>query len=472
MQESSLVAENDRTVSVQGPAWAMGRMANAVRYENLPEAVQEKAKVHVLDTLGLALASSAQDFAAPSLAGIAAAAGRGDCRVLGTPHRMAARDAAMANGLLMHGLDFDDTHMSSIIHASVASLPTALSLGEHLDVSWRDMLAAYVVGMEVAIRIGAAAKGGFHKVGFHATGIVSHFSSAVVAGKLLGLDEARICTAQGIAASTASGVQVFLEEGAWTKRLHPGWGALAGITAAYMARAGFHGPSRPYEGKFGLFETHLHGTDPSREPLTEGLGSTWRMLETAIKPYPICHFNHACAEAAARLSPQVRGRWDEIDEIVAYLPEPTLHIVAEPAEKKQRVSTDYEAKFSAQYAVAASLVRGRFGMNELSRESLQDETLRRLASRVTCRAEDETEFPRYFSGKVVLRLKGGGILSEHVPINLGAGPRDMAWEQVADKFLGNAGMRVDEKTALALLETIRGADGKSVRAVLAELAVA
>src|SRR5690606_18441714 len=131
--------------------------------------------------------------------------------------------AAMVNGILIHGLDFDDTHLASIVHPSAACLPCTLSLGESLGVSGKTLLTAYAAGMETAIRIGLAVKGGFHHVGFHATGIVGHFSSAVSAAKLLGLDAESIMAAQGIAASTAAGVQVFLEEGAWTKRFHPGW---------------------------------------------------------------------------------------------------------------------------------------------------------------------------------------------------------------------------------------------------------
>jgi len=112
-------------------------------------------------------------------------------------------------------------------------------------------------GWKTAIRVGAAAKGGFHHTGFHATGVVAHFSASAVAARLLNLPSEAIVAAQGIAASTASGVQVFLEEGAWTKRMHPGWAAVAGITAARLAQHGFKAPTRPYEGKFGFFDSHL-----------------------------------------------------------------------------------------------------------------------------------------------------------------------------------------------------------------------
>ena len=98
-------------------------------------------------------------------------------------------------------------------------------------------------------------------------------------------------------------MQVFLEEGAWTKRFHPGWGAVAGITAARLAQHGFVGPTRPYEGKFGLFETHLqaHADQAEVARLAAGLGTRWELADTAIKPYPVCHFIHGAADAAIAL---------------------------------------------------------------------------------------------------------------------------------------------------------------------------
>ena len=447
-------------------AAALSRVAASVRFEDLPAEVVAKATSHLLDTLGLALASHAQDFAAPSLAGIVAAGSRGDCIVIGTQSRLSPRDAALANGLLMHGLDFDDTHLASIIHASVASLPAALAMGEHLHLSWNDMLCAYILGMETSIRIGASVQGGFHHVGFHATGVVSHFSSAVVAAKLLGLSHQQIAAAQGVAASTASGVQVFLEEGAWTKRMHPGWGALSGITAAYMAQSGFVAPSRPYEGRFGLYETHLHETEPLPGALINGFGKEWRMLDTAIKPYPICHFNHGCAEAAISLHEQLKDRIDDIREVIAWLPEPTLHIIAEPPEVKQNVTTDYEAKFSAQFDVAMCLVRGRFGLNELTPESLRDPAVQALTRKVICKPDPASAFPKYFSGGVTVTLKDGIVLTKHIPINKGAGERAMTADDIAQKFMATATLKASEAQARKMLEAVMQAQSASVSEVM------
>jgi 2-methylcitrate dehydratase PrpD len=435
-------------------------------WATMPAVVQERARLHVLDTLGLALASHTQPYAAPSLTGIIDAGGAGDCSVIGDQRRLAARDAALANALLMHGLDFDDTHQSSIVHPSVASLPAALAICEQIDASWDDMLGAYAIGVEAAIRIGAAVKGGFHHVGFHATGIVSHFSSALVAGRLLGLSEAQLCAAQGIAASTASGVQVFLEEGAWSKRLHPGWGALAGITAAHLARAGFVAPTRPYEGRFGLFETHLRDTSVDAGAISEGLGERWHLPDTCIKPYPVCHFIHGCADAAVALHAQLSEAPGEIDHVIAWLPEATLPIVAEPAEAKQQASTDYEAKFSAQFVVATILLHGRLGLPELSSEALAEPATRALAARVVCHADPHSSFPKYFSGAVTVMLKDGRSLHHHVQVNKGAGERALSAQDITAKFLSNATLVLGEQRARAALVVVMDESPRTVRSVM------
>jgi 2-methylcitrate dehydratase PrpD len=441
----------------------MARFAADLRLADVPVAVRERAKLHILDALGLGLASHAYAYAQSAVAGMAAF-GSGGCSVIGRPERLEARDAALVNGVLVHGLDFDDTHLSSIIHPTCTSLPAALALGEQLGVGGEELLAAFLAGAEVGIRIGGAVKGGFHHVGYHATGVVSHFASAVTAGRLLGLTEDQLVAAQGITGSTASGIQVFLEEGAWTKRFHPGWGAVAGITAARLAQAGFKGPSRPYEGKFGLFETHLHGEAGHADlgELTDGLGEAWRFGDTALKPYPVCHFIHGCADAAIELRREIAGA--EITGVTAFLAQPTLHIIAEPAEAKERPTTDYEAKFSAQFVVAACLLKGGFNLPDLQPEALADPAVRALALKVRCEADPDTAFPTFFSGGVEVALADGRTLRRHVRVNSGAGERAMSRDAVAAKFMASATMTIPAaqaeriRDAVLALETVPAAD--------------
>lgn len=454
-QQSSILARSRRP-----PTQHLAEFAAGLRFGDIPAPVLDRAKLLILDSLGVGLASNAYPFADRVVAGAAAHGETGTCRLIGRRERLPVRDAALANGVLMHGLDFDDTHLNSIVHTTATSLPCALSFAEQLGLHGRDLLTAYVAGGEAAIRIGLAIDGGFHHVGFHATGVISHFSSAIVAAKLLGLDAAQTMAAQGIAGSTASGIQVFLEEGAWTKRLHPGWGAVAGITAARLAQNGFVAPSRPLEGKFGLIETHLqaHAGDAKPEAVAAGLGTTWHLADTAIKPYPVCHFIHGCADAAIELHRELAG--EEIADVEALLPQPTLHIVAEPAAQKERPTTDYEAKFSTQFVVAACLLKGGFGLPDLQPVALADPQVLALSARVRCAIDPDTAFPTYFSGGVKVTTRSGRQLVRHVRVNSGAGDRALRRDEVVTKFMASASLTVSRQkaddicNAVLTLETI------------------
>jgi 2-methylcitrate dehydratase PrpD len=454
------------------PAQALADFAAGLSFDHIPAPVIERAKLLILDALGVGLASNASEFAGTALAGITALGGPGNCSVVGRSDRLPLRDAALANGILIHGLDFDDTHLESIIHATAACLPCALTFSEELGVDGRTMLTAYAAGMETAIRVGAAVKGGFHHVGFHATGVVAHFSSAVIASKLLGLNAAQIVSAQGIAASTASGVQVFLEEGAWTKRMHPGWAAVAGITAARLAQHGFVGPSRPYEGKFGFIDTHLQGyaeaVDLDRIPGT--LGTHWDLADTAIKPYPVCHFIHGCADAAIELHAQIAP--EEIVEVEAFLAKDTFPIVVEPAHAKERPTTDYEAKFSAQFVVATCLIKGNFGLPDLLPEALADPQVRELATRVRCSVDTNSAFPTYFSGGVRVTLKDGRSLFRHIRVNSGAGERALDLKGVERKFFASASLAVSRDQAERVRDAVLNLDRIPVSELTAALRTA
>ncbi len=456
------------------PSRALADFAAGLRYDDIPQRVLDLAKLLILDALGCGLAATGYDFAKATLSGARALGGDGACAVIGSPVRLPLRDAALVNGVLLHGLDFDDSNFLAIVHPTVACLPAALGVGQMRGVNGRDLLTAYVAGMEAAIRVGAAARGIFHHIGFHATGLVAHFSSAIVAGKLMGLDATQLVRAQGITASTSSAVQVFLEEGAWTKRFHPAWGAVAGITAAGLAQHGFFGPSRAYEGRFGFFETHAQAHLPEVDytRMTDGLGSEWTLMETAVKPYPACHFAHGCAEAAIRLHQRLGLPQAQIARVVAAIPKDTLPIIAEPADRKRVPANDYDAKFSAQFITAACLLRGRFGLAELTPEALRDPEILQLAAKVQCVADPDTAFPTFNSGGVSVTTTDGQTHREYVRVNLGMGDRAMSEADIVAKYRASAALaftasrverlelvvlRLENETAEALADVVRDA---------------
>jgi len=439
-------------------------------FEAIPVATRERAKHLLLDAIGIGFASTTFDFARASLEGARALGGGGESVVLGMNTRLSLRDAVMQNGILMHGLDYDDTHVPGVLHPTVSLLPTVLAQGAALHASGRDVLAAFVLGVEAAARVATVARGGFHALGFHPTGLVGTFGCALAAGRLLGLSETQLVMAQGIALSLAGGSLEFLEDGAWTKRLHPGWAGASGITAATMAKHGFIGPAAAYEGRYGLYATHLAnaGKGADLDVATAGLGESWELHNVAVKPFPLCHLTHACADAAIALH---RRGIDpaRIRRAIALVPAESVQVVCEPVPNKRRPQNDYDARFSIPFVVASGLLKGKVGLAELEPAELVSPTVLALADRIEYRLDPDTGFPKYYSGEVIVELDDGTELRHREHINRGAADRPITEAEITAKFFDNACMALPHDRAERICEAVLDLDGFSDVARLAEL---
>lgn len=448
-------------------ARTLADFAENLRYEDVPRPVRDFAKLHIVDVVGAALAATRFDFAHRALTGIAVPGESGAGTVLGMSARLPLRDAALLNGVLAHGLDYDDTHTAGPVHPSASAFPCAFGMAEHYGRGGRELLVAYLLAAEVATRVGIAANGAMHASGFHTTGIAGHMGCALGAGCLLDLNAAQLVWAQGLAGSTASALGEFRSDGAWSKRMHAGWAAAGGIGAAMLARSGFTGPARVYEGVDGLFRSHTGEYFPrvNAAAMTEGLGEVWRFQEAAVKPFPVCHILHACMDAALALRHEYALAPEAIAEVRALLHPETYQRVCEPAALRRRPATDYIAKFSIYYTLAAVLVRGQCGFAELEPEVLNDPDILALADRVTYAADDRSGFPDYFSGGVLIRLHDGRELHRHERIHRGAGERALSEADIAGKFLQNAEMVYSRAKARELLEVLLRIDAFDVRDV-------
>lgn len=440
-------------------------------YDDIPVEVRERLKHLILDAVGIALAAGRTAFAETFLAGLNDVGEPGQSSVIGFADKLPLRDAAIMNGALVHGLDYDDTHMQGVIHATAASLPATLAMAEKTGASGAEFLTAYAIGMEIAIRIGVASKFGFHHNGLHATGIAAHFASALVAGRLLGLDAKALTAAQGVVGSTAQASQQFVDDGAWNKRLHPGWGAAAGITAAFLAKRGFVAPRAPYEGRFGLYRTLTKEPFVAEpEAIADGLGTRWEGAQSAIKPFPTCHFTHAVADAALEIRRRHGIAASDIQRIRAQLPADVIPIVVEPVANKRRPSSDYDAKFSAQFIAAACFVRGRFGLAELEPEALNDPEILALADKVDCEIDPNADFPRVYPGAVIATTKDGREFIHAEPVNRGAADRALTEAEIVEKYDDNAAMGVSAEKAEAVKDAVLKLDEGSAEALLGVLA--
>lgn len=443
---------NSESVSV---SQRLGTFAAAFDLSQVPAEVVAGAKLCILDAIGIAFASNAFDFAGRTAAGILDVAGPGEHVVIGRRERLPLRDAALLNGVLIHGLDYDDTHPGSVVHATASALPVVLAEGLKRGVSGARALAAYVLAVEAAARIGLQAGGWWQKAGFHPTGVVGVFGAALAAGYLQGQSSAELALGQGLALSMASGSMEFLDDGTWTKRLHPGWAASSGLTAASLARQGFESPRQAFEGRFGLFNTYLGGRWPGNDrDLLAGLGERWETATVAIKPYPVCHFNHACGDAVLALQAEHGFQARDVVSITARIHRNQMPVVCEPAAAKLCPQSDYDAKFSLPYFVAACLVRGHFGLRELEPSSINDSEILALCAKVSCEHDPDSAFPDYFSGQVEIQLRDGRRLERRERVNRGAAERPLSRQAIEEKFLANALLTVAPAQAEAVLAAV------------------
>jgi 2-methylcitrate dehydratase PrpD len=467
----AVAAQPQESVSAASISQPLAAFAAGLRFDGIPGEVVERAKLHILDAVGIALASSTEDFAHRIVGAIAAIGGAGDHPVLGFPLRLPMRDAALANGALVHGLDFDDTHSAGIIHVSASALPAALAAARSTGGSGRDLLLAYLVCVETASRIAIAADSGFHVNGFHPTGMVAAFGAVLGVGRAWGLTERQLVDAQGLVLSMASGSFEFIEDGAWNKRLHAGWAVGAAMTSCALARAGVVGARKAYEGRYGLYRSYLgSGRDPRLAACTAGLGRDWEMLQVALKPYPVCHFNHAFIDAALALSRAHAFAPGDIESIVTLVASDQIGIVCEPQANKRRPQNAYDARFSLPFAVATALIHGRLTMDEISDEAIRDPAVLSLCDRTRHAVDAESGYPRHYSGALELRLRDGRVLRHREPVNRGSSDRPLSRDEVQAKFRQTAGRalppaRVDALAA-AVLELDR-APGIDALAALA-----
>ena len=263
-----------------------GEFVEKLSLDDVPKDVIEGVKLHILDTLGVALATYGMDFAHIILEVSKSLGGPPESTAIGSSERLSAPNAALVNGTMAHGLDYDDMHREAALHLSAFVVPTALAVSEAQGKSGKSAVVGVVTGYEVGARLGLAGSVKLLLRGWHPTGVLGTFASAAVTGSILGLTAKQISTAMGIAGSQSSGLAQWIEEGSWTKRMHPGWAAHSGIIAGLLSQKGYDGPRGIYEGKKGLYNSYFGEGNFDLEMLTQGLGSRWETKQICYKLYP------------------------------------------------------------------------------------------------------------------------------------------------------------------------------------------
>lgn len=433
----------------------------------VPADVRAAVHQHVLDTIGVALGALPLETSRAAIDHAVSQGGATQARALGVTTLLPAELAAFVNGVLAHSLDYDDTHLPSILHPSASVVPAAFAAAEYAKASGAALIDAIAAGLEICVRLGMAgydAEAGtslFFERGQHATSICGAVASAAAAAKLLGLDADGIAHAIGIAVSMGAGVIEGNRTGGTVKRLHCGIAARSGVSAAQLAARGFTGPPTALEGRFGFFQAWLDGRfDPA--PLRDGLGVEWEIPRIFFKPYPCNHFTHAGIDAAMAL--RARGvRPEDIAAIELGVAGPTVRTIGEPIDAKRAPDTGYKAQFSGPYTVVAALFGGGglgLGLDDFTDELARDPARRALMARVTVVADDtcDTIFPNQFPAVVRVRMNDGVELVERIDANRGGPDRPLRDDELAVKFRDNARRAIPDGVASEIAERVMRLD--------------
>jgi 2-methylcitrate dehydratase PrpD len=442
---------------MQTLAQRLAEFAATTTFEGLPAEVVHSVEQRFLDTLGICLAARSFGLADGVAAMVDCWGGRAEAGLIGGGTACPAPQAALVNGTLAHSLDFDDTHLPSVLHPSASIVPAVLAMAEAHGRTGADALAAAAVGIEVTVRTGmggylADAGNVFFERGWHATSICGTLGAAAAGARLLGLDADGVCDALGIAVSFGAGIIEGNRAGGTVKRLHCGWAAHAGLTAALLARNGFSGPPTAFEGRFGFYQAFLNGQFDAAA-VVSGLGERWEVPGIFFKPYPANHYTHAGIDAALAIRRRI-GAFDAdaVRRIELGTAAAPLRTIAEPRAEKIRPRSGYHAQFSGPFTVAAALSGGGgLGVyfDDFSDARAADPRLLALAAKVETFVDAECDriFPREFPAVLRVHFVDGSVEEERVMHNRGGPANPLSDAELERKFALNASRAVSPATA-------------------------
>lgn len=387
----------------------------------------------MLDIAGLCVAARNEAYVRAALASIDQP---GPCSVIGFAQTLGVEGAAFVNGTAAHGEDFDDTYEGGPVHAGAVIVPALLAAAERHALSGADLLRGIAVGVELMCRLCTVAPTKVHRAGFHPTAIFGVMGAVAGLAAALRLKESDTVNAFGIAGSLASGIIEYLADGAWTKRLHPGWAAQSGYRAVRLAMAGFHGPRTVFEGQHGFFHGFANTADGDFATLLRGFGDEWIWTTIAFKPYACGTMAHPfidCARAWLQrgIDPLTIAR------IECETAEGIVHRLWEPLADKRAPPNAYAAKFSIPYAIAVAIVRDNAGLSEYSDTLVHDPLLRRIAARVHYTVDPANPYPQRFTGHLRVTLDDGTVQEHRQDFFKGGAGHPLSDADLRHKFDAN-----------------------------------
>jgi 2-methylcitrate dehydratase PrpD len=337
--------------------------------------------------------------------------------------------AALANSTMMHAMDFDDTLDASALHTFVSVLPAGLATAEYLGgVDGKTLITSLVLGVDMICRVSLGIQ---RPLSWIRTSTCGSFGAAVTAGKLLGLDRERLTNALGVVYSQTSGNAQGLIEGRLVKRMQPGFAAQAGVTSAFLSRAGITGSHNFLQGRYGFYNLYERGEyDP--DPVIDGLGEHYTILDLSLKPYPCCRMTHASIDATLQLRDVIGGSDIDVEEIQVTASKMVTEMVGKPFV----IGTDpqVDAQFSIPYTVSAALLNGDVFLKDFEVAAIMDERMNALAERVKVTSDPNLPDKDILHAKMTIRMKSGQSHEASVNAPLGNPARPLTMAHCKEKF--------------------------------------
>ncbi|MCW2976597.1 MAG: uncharacterized protein JWM06_1878 [Actinomycetia bacterium] len=429
---------------------AMAEMVVAIEPRHLPADIVDLITKAFVDSLGCGLAGTAQPEGQIARAWVESLGGAADSTLIGAGgNRVPAAMAALANGVTMHALDYDDFSLKRMLHPSVVFVPAVLALGEREGASGMDVVVAYAAGYEAAARIAKQLNPDHYARGWHSTSTIGGLGAAAAAARLLGLDAERVAVAVAIAASSAGGLRNNF--GTMVKPLHAGNAAFHGVAAAELAARGFSASKAIFDGDRSYQEVYRNEETPELSARDFTLDKL-ELVESGItfKRYTCCGAIHAALDAILELTAEHGLTPDAVASVRCAVhpraPEILIHHVA---------ATPEQGRFCVEYSLAVALTDGHAGVPQYTEERLADPAVQELSRRVEVYVDDALAFNEgaataISNSVVTVETTDGRTLEHRVPPH-----RPMSWEELERKFRSSAAIVLAKDGAEAALATAR-----------------
>ena len=400
------------------------------RYADLPAAVIEQAKYTIADTLGCGIAgyTAAEQECRWIIEFVKDLGGRGEATVFLDGFRTSTPQAALANGTMIHTIDFDDTHMGSISHFGSTLVPTVFALGERLKSDGPSIINAYVIGFEVGARIGRAMMPSHYRY-WHPTSTFGSIASAAAACKLLNLDVVMTEQVLGLAADMAAGLRYCIDKGDFSKSLHPGFAAMRGIMLALLGQKGVNGPKGLLEYPTGF--CRAFSEDPQMEKITEGLGASYEIAANSLKAFPTILISHSSIQAISDLVGKYSIIPSEIRRIHLRISE-----TAKDQGKNYNPETLLAARLSIPFCIALAALEKKVSLAQFTEEKLKDPEIREFMAKVEIDADRSLNerYPGTLASITEIETVNQGRLRQEVIYPKGNPKNPMGKDEVAQKF--------------------------------------